>query len=175
MAILPIITAPNPILEKKSLAVGTVDKDIQNLMTDMLATMYKNNGAGLAAVQVGILKKVIVLDLQNDDETERPKGFYPLFMADFIITNRSEEMTSELEGCLSVPEQRIAVKRPKSITVEYIDYDNKHRKLEADGWLARAIQHEIDHTEGKLLIHYLSLMKRDIVKRKLQKLKKHSL
>ncbi|RYE06163.1 MAG: peptide deformylase [Rickettsiaceae bacterium] len=175
MAILQIITAPDPILEKRSLEVGVVDQDIQTLMTDMLATMYENNGVGLAAVQVGILKRIIVLDLQNDDEVERKKGFYPLFMADSKITAQSNEKISKLEGCLSVPEQRIAVERPESIIVEYTDYNNKKQKLEAAGWLARAIQHEIDHTDGKLLIHYLSLMKQDIVKRKLQKRKRHSL
>ncbi|MGI4775858.1 MAG: peptide deformylase, partial [Janthinobacterium lividum] len=144
MAILQIITAPNPILEKKSAMVDTVDRNIQNLMNDMLSTMYDSQGVGLAAVQVGILKRVIVLDLQNDDESSRAKGFYPLFMANPEIITQSEEMASAFEGCLSVPEQRIEVKRPGSIEVKFLDYDNKTRQLDAQGWLARAIQHEID-------------------------------
>src|SRR5690606_35700680 len=127
---------------------------------------------GLAANQVGVLKRVIVIDLQDEDDQGHGKGFYPLFIANPEITEFSKENTAELEGCLSVPNQRIEVTRPKSIKVKYLDYNNKQQELAADGWLSRAIQHEIDHLNGKLLIDYLSKLKKDIVLRKLGKYKK---
>ena len=175
MAILPIITAPDPILKQKSLPVSSVDDDIKKLMDDMYATMLHDGGAaGLAAVQVGVLKQVIVLDMQTDDEIIRPEGFYPLYIANPLVIETSSELTSAFEGCLSVPQQRIEVTRPKQVTIKYINYHNEWQVLSAEGWLARCIQHEIDHLNGKLLIEYLSRVKKDVAERKLQKLKKYA-
>lgn len=175
MKILPIITAPDPILKQKSMTVEAVDETVRELMNNMFATMLHDGGAaGLAAVQVGVLKRVIVLDLQNDDETIRPEGFYPLYIANPVIIQHSEEMVTAFEGCLSVPEQRIEVARPSDVTIEFLDYHNNKKVLSTGGWLARVIQHELDHLDGKLLVDYLSTIKKDVVMRKLQKLKKFS-
>ena len=175
MTILSIITAPDPILKQQSLPVATVDNNIRKLMDDMFETMLHDGGAaGLAAVQVGVLKRVMVLDMQADDEVIRPEGFYPLYIANPVIIDSSTAMLAAFEGCLSVPEQRIAVTRHQEITVEYLDYHNNKKTLSASGWLARAIQHELDHLDGKLLIDYLSSVKKDVALRKLQKLKKYS-
>jgi peptide deformylase len=175
MTILPVLTFPDPILKQKSTAVEIVTADLRHLMDNMLKTMYHDSGVGLAAVQVGVLKRIIVLDLQDDDEIARPRGFYPIYMVNPEIISTSEEKVAGVEGCLSVPEQRIEVVRPGSAKIKFIDYNNKPQELEADGWLARAILHEIDHLEGKLLIDHLSSIKKDMVVRKLKKLKKHCL
>lgn len=172
MSILEIVTFPDPLLRRKSLSVNQVDQDIRKLMDDMLETMYHDQGVGLAAVQAGILKRVIVMDLKKDDDQQRPQNFYPLYMANPEIIDRSIEATTATEGCLSVPEQRIDVARSCSVKLKYIDYNNKNCELEASGWLARVIQHELDHLEGKLLVDYLSSIKKDVVVRKLKKLKK---
>ena len=174
MAILEVLTAPDPILKKKAEPVKEVDDSIRNIMDNMLETIYHEQGVGLAANQVGILKRIIVIDLQDDDDVKRPAGFYPLFMANPTITYYSDEMVEAVEGCLSVPEQRISVSRHVSVKVEYLDYNNNMRELEVSGWLARAVQHEIDHLDGKLLLDYLSNLKKDVVIRKLIKLKKLS-
>ncbi|GAB4162442.1 MAG: peptide deformylase [Rickettsiaceae bacterium] len=171
---LEVLTAPDPILKKKALPVEVVDDSIRKLMDDMLETMYEDKGVGLAANQVGVLKRVLVVDLQNDEETKRPKGFYPLFIANPEIIEASEEFVDAEEGCLSVPDQRIMVSRHYSIKVRYIDYHNKSQELLVEGWLARVIQHEMDHLDGRLLIDYLSNLKKDTVLRKLTKLKKMS-
>ena len=174
MTILSIITVPDPILKQKSISVPSVDDEVRKLMDDMFETMIHDGGAaGLAAVQIGVLKNVIVLDMQADDEIIRPEGFYPLYMANPTIITDSVETVSAGESCLSVPEQTIEVVRAKEITVEYLDYNNNKKILTASGWLARAILHELDHLNGKLLIDYLSSVKRDIVVRKLQKIKKY--
>jgi len=175
MAILPIFTYPDPVLKHKSLEVEEVDSNLRKLMDNMLKTMYHDNGVGLAAVQVGVLKRIIVMDLQNDDEVARPEGFYPLYLVNPELTFASEEKTSAKEACLSVPEQQVDVTRAENIKVKFTDYHNKPCELEASGWLARVIQHEMDHLEGKLLIDHLSILKKDIAIRKLKKLKKHSM
>lgn len=175
MAILPILTAPNPLLKKVSSSVPFVNSEIRKLMDDMLQTMYHDEGVGLAAPQVGVLQRVIVLDLKKDDETERPNGFYPLYIANPEVVEKSEELVIAIEGCLSLPEQRIEMARPSEIKLKYLDYNNDMVELKTAGWLARAIQHEIDHLDGKLLIDYLSSVKKDSALRKLKKLKKHCL
>jgi peptide deformylase len=175
MAILPVLTVPNPILKQKSSPVESVDNQVRKLMDDLLETMYADNGVGLAAAQVGILKRVLVIDLQDDDDLERPNGFYPLFVANPEIIEKSNELAVANEGCLSVPEQKIEVARPSAIKVRFLGYKNNQQEFAADGWLARAIQHEVDHLNGKLLIDYLSPIKRDVTMRKLTKLKKHCL
>ena len=174
MAILEIITAPDPILKRKAQHVESVDDSIREIMDNMLETMYHDKGVGLAANQVGILKRIIVMDLQDEDETQRPQGFYPLFMANPTITNCSKEMIEAAEACLSVPDQKIVVSRHASVKIKYLDYNNESKELETGGWLARAIQHETDHLEGKLLLDYLSPLKKNVVIRKLTKLKKFS-
>ena len=113
-------------------------------------------------------------DLKDDDEEIREKGFYPLFMANPEIIQTSDDSEEEIEGCLSVPEQRITVIRPKRVKVKYLDYNNKKQEIDASGWFGRAIQHEIDHLDGKLMINYLSKLKKDIILRKLIKLKRNA-
>jgi len=174
MTVLKVLTAPDPILKKKALPIASVDDDIRKIMKDMLDTMYEDKGVGLAANQVGVLKRILVVDLQQDDDQEREKNFYPIFMANPEITEFSEEKTEAEEGCLSLPETRVLVSRPESIVVEYLDYDNKKQKLSTSGWLARAVQHEIDHLDGKLLVDHLSILKKNVAIRKLTKLKKLS-
>ena len=175
MAILNLVTAPDPILKQKSLAVQSVDDDIRSLMNDMLATMYNDKGIGLAAVQVGELKRVLVADLQDSDDMEREKKFFPLFIANPEITEKSTELVLANEGCLSLPEQIIEVARSSTIKIRFLNYQNNLQEMVIDGWLARVIQHEIDHLDGKLLIDYLSTIKKDIALRKLKKLKQRCL
>ncbi len=165
MTILQIKTAPDAVLYQKSLKVSSVDSNVKKLMDNMLETMYLDNGIGLAANQVGVLKRVLVIDMQNSakaktgkyyDNQIRPEGFYPICMANPKIVKYSGELVEAEEGCLSLPKQKIVLQRPKQINVKYIDYNNKEQELKADGWLARVIQHEIDHLDGKLLIDYIS-------------------
>ncbi|MFK7973524.1 MAG: peptide deformylase [Rickettsiaceae bacterium] len=175
MTQLAILTAPHPILKKRALAVTDVNDQVRQLMQDMLETMYEGEGIGLAANQVGALQRVMVLDLQNSpQDVERPAGFYPLFIANPEIIEASEELVEAEEGCLSLPDQSILVTRPYSVKLRYKDYNNKLQELDAEGWLARAIQHEIDHLNGKLLIDSLSYAKKSAALRKLAKLKKTS-
>lgn len=173
MTILPIVIVPERVLKQKSSPVETVDSNVQKLMSDMLETMYYGQGIGLAAVQVGALSRVIVLDLQQDDDGQRPTNFYPLFMANPEILEKSSETCSALEGCLSVPGQQISITRSLYIKVRFIDYNNNQKDMEAHGWLARAIQHEIDHLDGISIIDYVSPLKRDMALRKIQKNKQN--
>lgn len=175
MSVLPIVTAPDSRLKHKSLPVSIIDDNIRKLMDDMVETMYHDHGVGLAAIQIGIAKRILVVDLQNNDDTERPVGFYPLFVADPKIIDKSKELVVAVEGCLSLPEQRVEVARSESITIRFLDYNNSQQELKADGWLARVIQHEMDHLDGRLLIDYLSNMKKDVALRKLKKLKNNIL
>ncbi len=174
MAILEIRRAPDPVLSQKAKRVESVDSSIKKLMNDMLQTMYDDGGIGLAANQVGVLKRVLVLDLQDSDDQKRPKGFYPIHMANPEILECSEGVVEAEEGCLSLPQQTITVQRPEKVKVKYIDYNNKEKIMETGGWLARAIQHEMDHLDGKLLIDYVSKLKKDMYIRKLKKIKKLS-
>lgn len=174
MAILPVFTAPDPILKKKCHPVEVVDDNIRSMMDDMLETMYLNDGVGLAANQVGILHRIIVFDLQGDDDIKRPEGFYPLFMVNPEIISSSEEMVEAKEACISVPGQQVSVSRHASVKVRYVDYANDTKEIETGGWFARAIQHEMDHLDGKTLVDYLSSVKRDVVLRKLIKMKRYA-
>jgi len=174
MAKLQIITAPDPILRKRAHEVDSVDDSVRLLMDNMLYTLYAGKAIGLAANQVGVLKRVLVLDLQKDDEQQRPEGFYPLKIANPEIIEASDEIVEADEGCMSLPEQTISVRRSASVKIKYLDYDGKSQELNAEGWLARAIQHEMDHLDGKLLVDYLSNLKKDMILRKLVKLKKLS-
>ena len=167
MAILPILTAPDPRLKKKSKAVAAVDEAVRRLMDDMLATMYAAPGIGLAAPQVGILKRVIVLDISGKDEPRQP-----LRMANPEILWASDEDVSYEEGCLSIPDHYAEVPRPKAVRVRYLDHENKLREIAAEGLLATCLQHEMDHLEGILFVDHLSALKRNIILRRLLKEKK---
>lgn len=169
MKTLPIVTAPDPVLTTRAKEIEVVDKEIQTIMDQMLHTMYENDGAGLAANQVGILKRIIVVDL--GDGKSKDIALFPLKMANPKILYFSKETSKKNEGCLSLPEQLIEIERPEQIVVEYLDYNNQKQVLDVDGWTARAIQHEIDHLDGKLMINYLSHLKRTMALKKLSKLK----
>lgn len=167
MALLPILTAPDPLLKKISAPVKQVDHEIRRLMDDMLETMYHAPGIGLAAPQVGQLKRVIVLDLAREDEEPQP-----LRLANPEIVWVSDDDATYNEGCLSVPEHYADVVRPARCRVRYLDYNNKPQEIEADGLLATCLQHEIDHLDGILFIDHLTSLKRNIILRKLLKTKK---
>jgi peptide deformylase len=167
MALLPILTAPDPRLKKKSLPVDTVDAGVRQLMDDMLETMYDAPGIGLAAPQVGVLKRVVVLDIDREDTKTGP-----LFMANPEIVAASDEDVSYEEGCLSVPDHYSDVVRPATVTVRYLDRDGKQQDLACDGLLATCVQHEIDHLDGVLFIDHISALKRNMILRKLLKARK---
>lgn len=167
MALLPILTAPDPRLKQTSKPVKQVDDEVRRLMDDMLETMYQAPGIGLAAPQVGQLKRVIVLDLAREDEEPQP-----LRLANPEIVWVSDDDATYNEGCLSVPEHYADVVRPAACRVTYLDYNNKPQEIEADGLLATCLQHEIDHLDGVLFIDHLTSLKRNIILRKLLKTKK---
>ena len=169
MGIRKILIEPDPILRQKSLEVKVVDKDLQNLMDDMLLTMYSAPGIGLAAIQVGIPKRVIVIDLSKEKEKKNP-----MFFVNPIIKNKNSDLSRYEEGCLSVPDQFAEVDRPSSCEVEYLDYNGKKNLLKTSGLLATCIQHEMDHLEGILFIDYLSKLKKSMIIKKLSKQKKSS-
>jgi len=167
MALLPILTAPDPRLKKKAQPVAAVDETVRQVMDDMLETMYDAPGIGLAAPQVGVLKRVIVVDVANKDAEPAP-----LQLANPEIVWVSDHDSTHEEGCLSVPEHYAEVVRPAEIRVRYLDRENEIRELEADGLLATCIQHEIDHLDGILFIDHISALKRNMILRKLLKEKK---
>ena len=167
MALLPILTAPDPRLKKKSKPVETVDADVRRLMDDMLETMYAAPGIGLAAPQVGELRRVIVLDIDREDVKTGP-----LFMANPEIVEASDEDVSYEEGCLSVPDHYSDVVRPAKVTVRYLDRDGKQQDMTCEGLLATCVQHEIDHLDGVLFIDHISALKRNMILRKLLKARK---
>ncbi len=173
MALLPVLTAPDPILKKKSVSISAVDDNTRKLMDSMLETMYHEQGVGLAAPQIGTSQKIIVIDLQEESDGAAKKSA-PLFIANPEIIEKSTELVLAHEGCLSLPEQRIEIARAYAIRIKFLDYSNEPQELEANDWLARVIQHEIDHLEGVLLVDYLSMIKRDATLRKLRKLKKQN-
>ena len=164
MARLPIIIAPDPRLKVTAAPVEAVDDEVRRLMDDMLETMHAAPGIGLAAPQVGVAKRVLVLDVAGDDE-----GPNPLKVANPEILWASDETRVDEEGCLSVPDHYADVVRPARVRVRYLDYDNEIREIEAEGTLATCLQHEMDHLDGKLFIDHLSLLKRGIILRKLKK------
>lgn len=181
MPVLPILVAPDPRLKEKALPVEEVNDEIRQLMDDMLETMYAAPGIGLAAVQLGILKRIVVIDLGRPEETERPADYEedrlwfpsnPLMLANPEITWTSDAHESLEEGCLSVPNYFEDVDRPAKCKVTYLDYDNKPQEIEAEGLLAACIQHEIDHLNGMLFVDHLSRIKREMALKKLDKAKK---
>ena len=166
MAIKKILVEPNKLLRKVSQPVKVVNKDVQNIMDDMLETMYSANGIGLAAIQIGIPKNLIVIDLLTKEKKKDP-----LFFVNPKIVKKSLKMSKYDEGCLSIPNLFAEIQRPSECEVEYLDYQGKKKILKANGLLATCIQHEIDHLNGILFIDYLSKLKRDIILKKLSKQK----
>ena len=167
MTIRKILTEPDPFLRQKSMKVDKVDDDLRSLMNDMVQTMYDAPGIGLAAIQIGVPKRVIVIDLSKQDEKKNP-----LYFVNPEILVKSENDVSYEEGCLSVPNQFAEISRPDKCKVKYLDYDGKEKILEANGLLATCIQHEMDHLEGILFIDYLSKLKKSMIIKKLSKQKK---
>ncbi len=167
MAILPIIVAPDPRLKLTCAPVAKVDAKVARLMDDMLETMYAAPGIGLAAPQVGVHKRVIVIDTAKPDEKPQP-----LKLANPELVATSEELKSWDEGCLSLPEHYAEVVRPARVAVRYLDEHDKTREIEADGVLAVCLQHEMDHLDGILFVDHVSALKRNMILRKLRKAKK---
>ena len=167
MAIYPILIAPDPRLKLKSELVKEVNDDIRQLMDDMLETMHSARGIGLAAPQIDVHKRIIVVDVSGKGEVPQP-----LCMVNPEIIEVSDEDLSHDEGCLSLPEHFSEVTRPTSVRVRYLDYENEICELDADGILAVCVQHEIDHLDGILFVDHISALKRNIILRKLTKLKK---
>ena len=166
MTIRTIITEPDKLLRQVSKPVTKVGKKEQELMTDMLETMYAANGIGLAAIQVGIPQRIIVMDICKEKNKKEPR-----FFVNPIIKNKDPFKATYEEGCLSVPNQFAEVDRPSKCEVEYLDYNGNKQLLKAEGLLATCIQHEMDHLEGILFIDYLSKLKRSMIIKKLSKLK----
>ena len=167
MTLRQILTEPNKTLRQKSLNVDQVDQEIQKLMDDMVETMYAAPGIGLAAIQVGVAKRVIVLDLAPKNQ---PKN--PMYFINPEIITKSENNSTYEEGCLSVPGQFAEINRPEKCHIKYLDYYGVPKEIKAEGMLATCIQHEMDHLEGILFIDYLSKLKKNMIIKKLSKQKK---
>ena len=162
-----IVIEPDPILRKKSQAIEEANDDLRKLLDDMLETMYDAPGIGLAAVQIGILKRIIVIDISKDKEKKDP-----LFLINPEITFKSKNTSVYEEGCLSLPGHFAEIERPAECHLNYIDYYGKQKSLQAKGILATCVQHEVDHLDGVLFIDYLSKLKKDMIIKKLKKHKK---
>ncbi len=159
-----IVIEPDPILRKKSEVLEKVDDELRELLNDMLETMYAAPGIGLAAVQIGVLKRLIVIDISKDKEKKNP-----LFLINPEIISRSKKTTIYEEGCLSLPGHFAEIERPAECQIKFIDYNGKEKELSANGLLATCIQHEVDHLNGVLFIDYLSKLKKDMIVKKLIK------
>ena len=167
MTVKKLITIPDEVLRKKSQNIQKVGENEKKLIKDLFETMYHSNGIGLAAVQVGILKRILVIDISDKKEQKKPISFI-----NPIIKKISNETSIYEEGCLSIPDTFIEIERPKICEVEYIDIDGKKRNLKCDGLLSTCLQHEINHLDGKLIIDNLSKLKRDLIIKKISKNKK---
>lgn len=167
-----IIKIPDPVLKQTAQAVDRVDDTVRSQMDRMLATMYDAPGIGLAANQVNLLNRVLVMDISRREDGEESN---PVCMANPQIIWESGEMSAMEEGCLSIPQQYAEVERPAIVRVKYLDYDGKEAELEATGLLSHCVQHEIDHLNGVLFIDYLSSLKRNMIVRKVEKMKKQNL
>ena len=166
MAIRKILTEPNKLLRQISESVEKVGKEEKKLMDDMLDTMYEAPGIGLAAIQIGIPKRIIVMDIGRNENKKEPRYF-----VNPVIKNKNPDRATYEEGCLSVPDQFAEIERPNGCEVEYLDYNGKKQLLKAEGLLATCIQHEMDHLEGILFIDYLSKLKKSMIIKKLSKFK----
>ena len=169
MTIKTILTEPNKILRQVSKPVETVGQEEKQLMDDMLETMYHANGIGLAAIQIGVPKRIIVMDLSKKEEEKKP-----MYFVNPEIKNKNQNNSIYEEGCLSVPNQFAEIERPKTCEIEYLDYNGKKQLLKAEGLLATCIQHEMDHLQGILFIDYLSKLKKSMIIKKLSKGKNKS-
>jgi len=169
MTVKAIITEPNKLLRQVSKSVDHVGKEEQKLMDDMLETMYAAPGIGLAAIQIGVPKRIIVMDISKEEGKKEPRYF-----VNPVIKNKDPINVTYEEGCLSVPDQFAEIDRPSKCEVEYLDYNGKKQLLKADGLLATCIQHEMDHLEGILFLDYLSKLKRSMIIKKLSKLKSNT-
>ena len=167
MSVKDIITVPDEILKKISQPIEKVSINEKKLINDLFETMYDSKGIGLAAVQVGILKRILVVDVSNKDEKKRPMSFI-----NPVIKKVSDETSIYEEGCLSIPDTFIEIERPKICEVEYINLDGEKKHLKCDGLLSTCLQHEINHLDGKLIIDNLSKLKRDLIIKKISKNKK---
>ena len=168
MSIKNIITVPDETLRKISDPIENVGINEKKLINDLFETMYKSNGIGLAAVQVGILKRILVIDVSTKEEKKKPLSFI-----NPKIKKMSNETSTYEEGCLSIPDTFIEIERPKICEVEYIDIDGKLKNLKCEGLLSTCLQHEINHLDGKLIIDHLSKLKRDMIIKKISKSKKN--
>ena len=166
MTVKIILTEPNKLLRQVSLPVEKVGNEEKQLMDDMLETMYDAKGIGLAAIQIGVPKRIIVMDLSKEEGKKEPRYF-----VNPIIKNKNLNLSKYLEGCLSIPDQFAEVDRPSTCEVEYLDYNGNKKLLRTDGLLATCIQHEMDHLEGILFIDHLSKLKKSMIIKKLSKLK----
>ena len=169
MSVKLILTEPNKILRQISKPVESIGDEERRLMDDMLDTMYAAPGIGLAAIQIGVPKRIIVMDISKEEGKKEPRYFVNPF-----IKNKDPINVTYEEGCLSVPDQFAEIDRPSKCEVEYLDYNGKKQLLKADGLLATCIQHEMDHLEGILFIDYLSKLKRSMIIKKLSKLKSNT-
>ena len=167
MSIKNILIEPDPILRKKSEPLENVNEETRKLLDDMLQTMYSAPGIGLAAVQIGILRRIVVIDVSKKEEERKP-----IFLINPEITFKSKETSLFEEGCLSLPGYFAEIERPAKCKVKYLDYNGKQTELDAEGLLSTCIQHEIDHLNGVLFIDYLSKLKKDMIIKKLKKQKK---
>jgi peptide deformylase len=164
MSVKLILTEPNKILRQISKPVESVGDEERRLMDDMLDTMYAASGIGLAAIQIGVPKRIIVMDIGRDEDIKEPRYF-----VNPVIKNKNNQTSKYEEGCLSVPDQFAEIERPNECEVEYLDYNGKKQLLKADGLFATCIQHEMDHLEGVLFIDYLSKLKKSMIIKKLSK------
>ena len=162
-----ILIEPDPILRKKCEPLEQVNNEVRRLMEDMLETMYDAPGIGLAAVQIGILKRLVVIDITKDEKKKDP-----LFLINPVIIKKSDKTSIYEEGCLSLPGQYAEIERPAECFLKYVDLNGKEKELKAEGLLSTCIQHEVDHLNGVLFIDYLSKLKKDMIIKKLVKQKK---
>lgn len=176
MSKLPIVIAPDERLITRASEVTDINDKIKELVNNMFETMYDAEGLGLAAVQIGVMKRVFVMDVQPEKAEDGPAGYEStgkFCMINPEITELSDEQVILKEGCLSIPEQSHEIKRPKYLTVKYKNLNNEEQMLKASGWLARCIQHELDHLNGILYIRHLSKLNYDMAMKKAQKVKRH--
>ena len=168
MSIKDIITVPSEILKKISEPIEKIGTNEKKLVKDLFDTMYASKGIGLAAVQVGILKRILVIDVSTKDEQKKP-----ISLINPTIKRLSDDTSVYEEGCLSIPETFIEIERPKICEIEYIDLDGNKKELKCDGLMSTCVQHEINHLDGKLIIDHLSKLKKDFIIKKISKLQKN--
>ena len=168
MTIKDIITVPSEILKKISEPIEKIGMNEKKLVKDLFDTMYASKGIGLAAVQVGILKRILVIDVSTKDEQKKP-----ISLINPIIKRLSDDTSIYEEGCLSIPETFIEIERPKICEIEYIDLDGNKKELKCDGLMSTCVQHEINHLDGKLIIDHLSKLKKDFIIKKISKIQKN--